>query len=164
MAAKGAPLVDTRDERTGQVGAAEPRDSESRARVLVARELRQAAANRVSGRDEILAVVACERTYRELTRTLGRIGAHAILSRALSQAKLRHVLLESLRFDRDSEHTLVGIAATIQAHGATAVEAAIEALLQDAFVLLAKMVGSDMAARLLDSGGAMGIPEDEDST
>lgn len=164
MAVKGAPPVVVDGERTGQEGASEPRDSETRARVLVARELRRAAANRVSGRDEILAVVACERSYRDLSRSLGRIGAHAILSRALSQAKLRHVLLESMGFDRDSEHALVGIAATTQAHGATAVEAAIEALLQDAFVLLEKMVGSDMATRLLDYSGAIGIPEDEDST
>ena len=90
---------------------------------------------------------ACERTYRELTRTAWPKWVRALLTRALAQAQAEHPLLKEIRVGRGG---LDGVTAAVQAHGAPAVAAALEAVLETLLDLLGRLIGDDMVARLVE--------------
>lgn len=128
---------------------------------LSARELtrRLVARPAVSGKGPdgaALAVhAACERTYRELTRALGLSGSEALLLRAIAEAQLQHPLLKEIRIGRTGTSDLDGVTAMVQAHGAPAVSAALEAVLERLFALLGRLIGDDMVARLVDQASSI---------
>lgn len=107
--------------------------------------------------------VACESAYLQLTRSLGRTGAHAILSRALTQTQADYPALEPLQFERQADFALNGMTEVMQAHGTSAVSEGLESLLASAFVLLERLVGPDMVLQLMDRSSSLDTLEDEDA-
>lgn len=91
-----------------------------------------------------------ELTYRELTRSIGPTGSHALLTRAVAQLRAEHPLLNDIRVGRQSEPALDGVVAVVQARGAPAVAAALEAVLEALLDLLGRLIGDDMVARLVE--------------
>jgi hypothetical protein len=110
----------------------------------------------------LAAHAASERTYRSLTRSLGSTGAQALLTRALAQAQAEHTILKELRVGRPPEVGLVGVTELIQAHGALAVAAGLEAVLETLLGLLGRLIGHDMVAQLVEQTAPVGTRDDED--
>ncbi|MBK5187731.1 MAG: hypothetical protein JJD97_05760 [Gemmatimonadaceae bacterium] len=110
------------------------------------------------------AVIATERTYRQLARSLGRIGSHAIFSRALALTQAEFSVLRQIHFERDADHVLRGVVDVTSHHGINAVSEALESMLETAFVLLGRLLGPDMVSRLMDRSTTIDAPEHEDPT
>lgn len=127
-------------------------------RRLVARAPRSDGPNRAA----LAAQVACERTYRDLTRWLGPSGSHALLTRALAQAQAEHPFLKEIHIGRRSEPGLDGVTGIVQAHGATAVAAGLEAVLEKLLGLLGRLIGDDMAGQLVEQSRTNEKQDDKD--
>ena len=133
------------------------------ARELARRLVGRAAAQGNEPHSAALAAhAACERTYRELTRSLGQSGAHALLTRALAQARTEHPLMGDIRIGAQSEPGLVGVPGIVEAHGAPAVAAALEAVLETLLGLLGRLIGDDMMAQLVEHITPIETKVDED--
>lgn len=104
---------------------------------------------------------ACERACGTLARWLGANGCRALVARALKQARDDHPALDPLFLRTEPGPALGGVAESIGTHGAAAVEAGLEALLVALVELLGRLVGDDVAARLLDPGPERSLPTHE---
>ena len=97
---------------------------------------------------------ALENRCRELTAalrdTLGPDGCSALLSRALAECERTHPVVAHLRGGDGREIRLEGVAAGIQRFGYDAAEAGVEAMVASLLGILGKLIGEDMALRLLD--------------
>jgi hypothetical protein len=135
---------------------------------LIARELTRRlvarAATPSDTPDDLLPAVhaACERTYRELTVRLGSTGADALVTRALAQAQAEHPVLKEIRISGQSNPGLDGATGAVQAHGAPAVAAGLEAALEKLLALLGRLIGDDMVARLVEATARVETQDDED--
>jgi hypothetical protein len=96
------------------------------------------------------AAAACDQLYRELSRWVGSDGCHALFTRALSQARTDHPALEQIQLHARSEPYVEGVAETIIAHGDTATAAALESMLVRLVDLLGRLIGDDMATKLIE--------------
>jgi hypothetical protein len=133
------------------------------ARDLTRRLVTHAAVQSDAPDGAVLAVqAACERTLRELARSLGPAGARALLTRAIAQAQDAHPVLGEIHIGNHSEPGLDGMASLIQAHGAPAVVAGLEAVLETLLGLLGRLIGHDMVARLVEQSAPIGTHDDED--
>ena len=136
--------------------------------LLSARELtRRLVARATAGSDApdsaALAIhAACERTYRELNRSLGTPGSRALLTRAMAQAQAQHPLLAALVIGHQSEAVLEGVPALVQSHGASAVAEGLEAVLETLLGLLGRLIGDDMVTRLVEQSTPIETQDDED--
>lgn len=125
------------------------------ARELTGRLVARAAATKGGPAGPAGAVhAACERIYRELSRRLGVTGSDALFARALAQAKSEHLALEEVEIRRNSEPTFEGVTAAVQTHGAPAVVAGLETVLERLIELLGRLVGDDMVVRLVEPSPA----------
>jgi hypothetical protein len=130
------------------------------AQELTRRLVARAAGENGSADSVALAVhAACERTYRELTRSLGQTGSQALLARAVAQSEVAHPLLKDIRIGRQAKPEVDSVRAAVQAHGAGPVAAALEAVLVTLLELLARLIGDDMVARLVEPGTSTGTHE-----
>jgi hypothetical protein len=86
----------------------------------------------------------------ELTRWFGPFGYHALFSRALAEAKSQHPALENVQIRSASEPSLDGLAESVERHGADAITEGIIAMLVAFIGLLSRLIGEDMALKLLD--------------
>ena len=93
---------------------------------------------------------ACADLYYELSRWLGPEGCHALFNRALIQAGTHHQALEQIQLRAQSDRYVEGIAEAIMAHGDAATSSALESLLTNLVVLLGRLIGEDMAMRLIE--------------
>jgi hypothetical protein len=87
---------------------------------------------------------------------MGDAGCAALLARALARTEGAHPVLKDLRRpadEADERIRLEGIAAIAAAHGIDSVTAAIEALIAAVVDILTRLIGDDMAIRLLDHDG-----------
>jgi hypothetical protein len=92
----------------------------------------------------------CLRVSENLRDAMGEDGCNALLVRALARTHANHPALKDIcRFNDGSIH-LDGVVASVEAHGVVAVTAAIEALLGAVIDVLGRLIGEDMAIRLLD--------------
>jgi uncharacterized iron-regulated protein len=92
----------------------------------------------------------CLRVSDNLRDSMGDAGCNALLARALARTEADHPALKDIRrLDEDNIH-LDGVLASIEAHGVAAVTAAIEALLAALVGILGRLIGEDMAIRLID--------------
>jgi hypothetical protein len=96
------------------------------------------------------AVSACEHLYRELSRWVGPDGCHALFTRALAQAQAEHPALGQIQLRARSEPYIDGVAATIIAYGDAAAAEAFESLLVHLVELLGRLIGDDMAMKLIE--------------
>ena len=93
----------------------------------------------------------CARVSTNLRDTMGDDGTSALLARALARTEALHPALQSIRHLNGRGVTLDGVDASIKTHGVVAVTAAIEALLTALMDILAKLIGEDMATRVIDT-------------
>lgn len=109
------------------------------------------------GRPEAAALAlqrTCVRMTVALRDALGDAGCATLLGRALARAAETHPLVKELpRIETDAFH-LDGVADQVEAHGIEAVTAALEALFTALIDILARLIGEDMAIRLITQDGA----------
>jgi hypothetical protein len=110
----------------------------------------------------LAAHAACERTYRELTRTIGVSGSETLLLRALARTQTQYPLLTKVRIGRLATPDLDGVTAMVQAHGAPEVAAALEAVLETLLDLLGRLIGEDMVVRLVEQSAPIVTQDDRD--
>ena len=130
-----------------------------------AREMARRLVARASAQSDgatLAAHAACERTFRELTRSLGQSGAHALLTRALAQARTEHPLVGNIRIGAQSDPGLVGVPGIVEAQGAPAVAAGLEAVLETLLSLLGRLVGDDIVVQLVEQITPIETKIDED--
>jgi hypothetical protein len=96
------------------------------------------------------AASACEHLYRELSTWVGPDGCHALFTRALAQAQAEHSALGQIQLRARSEPYIDGVAATIMAHGDAATAEAFESVLVHLVELLGRLIGDDMAMKLIE--------------
>jgi hypothetical protein len=124
--------------------------------VLIARRL--LAGQATPGREGHAAIVgadlqhACSRVAENLRDALGEDGLTALLARALARTERDHPALKAIRQLNNGGIHLDGVVASIETHGTGPVTAAIEALLAALIDVLSRLIGEDMALRIIDQG------------
>lgn len=119
------------------------------ARRLLAREM-------ASGHEQKPEIVGAglQRTFvrvsGNLRDSMGEDGYHALLARALARTEAEHPVLKDLRGLSAGGAHLDGVAASVAAHGVAAVTQAMEGLLAALIDVLGRLIGDDMAIRILD--------------
>jgi hypothetical protein len=96
------------------------------------------------------AAVACNKLYRELSRWVGADGCHALFTRARADARAEYPALEQIQLRTRSEPYIDGVAETIIAHGDAATAEALESMLVRLVELLGRLIGDDMALKLIE--------------
>jgi hypothetical protein len=94
--------------------------------------------------------LVCARVCSNLRDAMGVAGCDALMDRARKRVERDHPALVGLCGQSGVELPLDAIVATVEAHGHTAVTAAIEALLAALIDILSRLIGEDMAIRLID--------------
>lgn len=92
----------------------------------------------------------CRQLTTSLGEALGPDGCSALLARALTQCEPTHPVLQRIRGADGREIQLDGVPAAIEQYGYAAAEAGVDALLTSLVEILGKLIGEDMALRLLD--------------
>lgn len=108
------------------------------------------------------AAAACDHLYRDLSRWVGPDGCHALFTRARAQAQADHPALDQIHPIAGSEFYLHGVAETIMAHGDAATGKALESMLISLIELLGRLIGDDMATKLI--GRALHASDRRDAT
>ena len=126
---------------------ADPPGAVALARRLIARE---ASASGLANSPAAASQAACQRVYRGLALWLGENGAQALFMRALVQARSAHPPIREISLQAKSERRLDGVTETIQTYGASAVAAGLEAVLAGVLELLGRLLGADIATRLVE--------------
>lgn len=93
---------------------------------------------------------ACDNLYRELSRWVGPDGCHALFARALAETRVEHPALAQIQLRARSEPYIDGVAETIIAHGDPATAVALESMLVRLVELLGRLIGDDMAMKLIE--------------
>lgn len=93
---------------------------------------------------------ACDHLYRELSRWVGPDGCHALFTRALADARTEYPALGQIQLRARSEPYIDGVAETIMARGDPATAEALESMLERLVELLGRLIGDDMAMRLIE--------------
>jgi hypothetical protein len=96
------------------------------------------------------AAAACEDLYRDLSRWVGTDGCHALFARALAQTLVEYATLDQIKLRPRSEPYLDGVAETIMARGDAATTDALESMLVHLIELLGRLIGDDMATKLIE--------------
>ena len=93
---------------------------------------------------------AVVRVSANLRDSVGDDGRDALLGRAFARTEPDYPALKDIRRLSNGAIHLDGVIASADAHGVAAVTVAIEALLAALVDVLARLIGEDMAMRLLD--------------
>lgn len=104
------------------------------------------------------AAAASDRLYRELSRWVGVDGCYALFSRALAQARTEYPALAQIEIRARSEPHIDGVAETIMARGDPATVEALESMLEGLVELLGRLIGDDMARKLIERNLAVAEP------
>jgi hypothetical protein len=96
------------------------------------------------------AATACDKLYNELSRWVGSDGCHALFTRALAQTRTDHPALGQIQLHARSDPYVDSVAESIMAHGDPATAAGLEALLVHLIELLGRLIGDDMAMKLIE--------------
>jgi hypothetical protein len=117
-----------------------------------ARRLISARRSELAGRDSAAraAAAACDDLYRELSRWVGPDGCHALFTRALAQARIEYPALGQIQLHARSEPYIDGVPEAIMAHGDPATAEALESMLVHLVELLGRLIGDDMAMKLIE--------------
>ena len=128
--------------------------SHSPSSLQIARRLlaREAAKVNEGEREMVVAALqrACLRVSDNLRESLGDDGCNALLVQALARTEASHPPLKDIRRWNDVSLHLDGVPTSVEAHGVAAVTAAIEALIATLAETLSRLIGEDMAIRLID--------------
>lgn len=96
------------------------------------------------------AAEACDSLYRELSRWVGHDGCHALFARALAETRPQYPALEKIQLRPRSELYIEGLADSIMARGDPETAEALESMLVRLVELLGRLIGEDMASKLID--------------
>jgi len=96
------------------------------------------------------AAAASDSLYRELSRWVGPDGCHALFTRALAESRSQYPVLEKIQLRARSEPYIEGIADSIMARGDPETAEALESMLVRLVELLGRLIGDDMAGKLID--------------
>ena len=123
------------------------------ARRLIAHDA--AAAGDTESRNVALALQrTCRHVSDRLRDSLGDDGYNALLARALARTEAHHPALTLVRRLDDGGIHLDGIMAAVETNGTAEVNAAVEALLGALMDVLARLIGDDMAIRIMEHDSA----------
>jgi hypothetical protein len=100
----------------------------------------------------------------ELSRWLGPFGYHALLTRALADARVDHPALRGVHVGAPPAPELAGLADAARTHGADAAVEGVEAVLASLIDLLGRLIGDDLAATLIDRTILAMAPDEVDAT
>ncbi len=109
-----------------------------------------------AGAPEEMAAAAeqgCARLRAVLTRWIGFEGYGALVDRALAQAQAEHPAIAGLQRQGGD---LEGVAVAVGVHSAAEVREGIRALVARLIDLLSRLIGADMATRLVEQAWAGG--------
>jgi hypothetical protein len=104
----------------------------------------------------------CTDLYRGLSRWVGPDGCHALFTRALAEAQSELGTLGQIKLRPRTDPYIDGVEATIESRGDAATADALEAVLVHVIELLGRLIGDDMATRLIER--SMTSPEHRDET
>jgi hypothetical protein len=96
------------------------------------------------------AAIAFDNLYQSLSRWVGFDGCHALFTRAHANAKAKHPLLANIQLRARSTPYLEGVTETVDRHGAEETVAALESMLVVLIELLGRLIGDDMATKLIE--------------
>lgn len=94
---------------------------------------------------------ACSRVRDNLREFMGDDGCTALLARALARTEAQHPALVTVRHLNGGGISLDGVAESVDLHGVRATTAAIEALLLALADVLGRLIGENMAAKVMES-------------
>ena len=101
------------------------------------------------------AAEACGKLYKDLSRWVGPEGCHALFTRAMTQGRAGHPALATIQLKARSDPYVEGVAETIMAHGHAAAAKALEAMLTFVIELLARLIGDEMAMKLIQRSSVL---------
>ena len=93
---------------------------------------------------------ACDKLYRDLAQWVGPDGCHALFARAMAQARREHAALEQIQLRPGPDRYVDGVAESIMAVGHDTTAAALESMLVRLVELLGRLIGDDMAMKLIE--------------
>ena len=99
------------------------------------------------------------RVRANLCDSVGDDGCSALLARALARTESDHPALTDIRKLNNGIVHLDGVVESVEAHGVAPVTAAIEALFATLVDVLGRLIGEDMAMKLLDHDLAAPSPD-----
>ena len=95
---------------------------------------------------------ACTRLIENLRDTVGADGCAALLARSIARAEREHPVLSVVYRQDGREFHLDGISAAFEQHGPAAVIAGVDAMMTSLVEVLGRLIGEDMAIRIIDLG------------
>lgn len=126
-------------------------------RLLAATEQPESAGERAAGPAEVIDAVAVSQAARSTTRLaealarwFGPYGYHALLTRALAEASVRHPVLAAVRVRDPLTPVLDGLDEALETNDPDAVLEGVTAVVAGVIALLARVIGEDMALRLVE--------------
>lgn len=93
---------------------------------------------------------ACGKLYKALSRWVGSDGCHALFTRALTQGRASHPALATIQLRARSDPYVEGVEETTMAHSDAVAAAALQAMLAFLIELLGRLIGDDMAMKLIE--------------
>ena len=118
--------------------------------------VRRLSASKAEGADpDALAGVraACQHLHRELSFWLGADGSRALFTGAIGRARQQYPVLENIHYDALLTQNHPAIPQALQTHGARATAVALEGTLVMLIELLGRLIGDDMATRIVENSG-----------
>lgn len=91
----------------------------------------------------------CTRVTGNLADTMGGDGCTALLARALARTERAHPVLTSIRRISNGDIVLDSVAAGVESHGLAAATSGLEALFAALTDILGRLIGEDMALRVM---------------
>ena len=104
----------------------------------------------VTDGESAASAAAGDHLYRELSRWVGSDGCHALFIRALAEARREYTPLGQIQLRAGSDPYIGGVAETVGAYGDAATAKALEAMLVQLVELLGRLIGDDMATKLIE--------------
>ena len=150
------------DDNWPRVSAGPDRDplarDQARTRQIVRRLMDGCEPGRAGGDTAACAAAACDDLYRNLSRWVGPDGSHALFKRALAEKRAEHPALEQIQLRAHSDPYMDGVGEALVEHGDAATADAFESLLFSLVELLGRLVGDDMASKLIEQSLAAPKP------
>ncbi len=100
--------------------------------------------------DAIAAGLDAEKVFQNLSRWIGIDGCHALFMRARAQEAAKHLPLELLQLTPRAKRYVTGIPEAGAAYGDAVTANAIKSMLSSTVSLLARLIGADIAANLME--------------
>lgn len=92
----------------------------------------------------------CRQVTASLREALGADGCSALLVRAIAECEAAHPVLKHMRGPDGREIQLEGVSAGIERYGFDAAETGVDAMFESLTGILGRLIGEDMAMRLMD--------------